>query len=120
MTKLIGFGIISITIVYPLLSPFSHLFRNLVDNLFTYTKKKGLVKGGLMFITEALLGCVYLIYKYFSAKAHAKKKSGNSIKMDYDFTFLEQEESKIKYPKTIYLFSFLLSLIDLLTFIFLK
>ena len=36
--------------------------------------------------------------------------------MEDDFTFLEQDEKKVKYPKKIYLFAFLLSLSDLLTF----
>ena len=114
--KLIGLGIFSITIIYPLLSPFSHLLRTIVSNKFKYTMTKGLVKGGLMYIAEIILGCIYVIYKFYSAKVHAKKIKRDTIKMEDDFTFLEQDEKKVKYPKKIYLFAFLLSLSDLLTF----
>ena len=114
--KLLGFGIFSITIIYPLLSPFSHLLRTIVSNKFKYTMTKGLVKGGLMYIAEIILGCIYVIYKFFSAKAHARKLKGDPIKMEDDFTFLEQGEKKVQYPKKIYLYAFLLSLSDLLTF----
>ena len=77
---------------------------------------KGLVKGGLMYIADIILGCIYVIYKFFSAKAHARKLKGDPIKMEDDFTFLEQGEKKVQYPKKIYLYAFLLSLSDLLTF----
>ena len=116
MRKCIGLGIFSLTIIYPLLSPICHLFRNIVLSQFQFMKGKGLIKGFLMLIAEFLVGCIYLFHKCFSKKSYQNQNNKTSIKMDNDFSFLPEDETLKKYPKKLYFYLFILSLIDLLTF----
>ena len=120
MKKVIGFGLFSITIVFPLLSPIGHLLRNIVQmvDTFNYTKTKCLIKGTLMFLSEVIIGCIYLLYLYSSGNStnsSIQKNEVSNVKMSYDFTFLEQGQGRKKYPKKLYLYLFALSFIDLLT-----
>ena len=108
--KLLGFGIFSITIIYPLLSPFSHLLRTIVSNKFKYTMTKGLVKGGLMYIAEIILGCIYVIYKFFQQRLTLGNLKEIQLKWKMISHFLNKEKKKYNIlRKYIYMLSFLVS-----------
>ena len=96
MKKIIGLGIFSITIIYPLLYPLGQVFRNVTTTQFLYTAQKALMNSFLMYLSEILLGCINLCYKCWSLKSDKDLKL-SKVEIENEFSFLEQQqEAKLK------------------------
>lgn len=78
MRKLIGFGIFSITIIYPLLYPFGQVFRNITTTYFLDTAQKALMNSFIMYLSEILLGCINLCYKCWSSNSDKSYRLSNT------------------------------------------
>ena len=116
MKKIIGLGIFSITIIYPLLYPLGQVFRNVTTTQFKYTAQKALMNSFLMYLSEILLGCINLCYKCWSLKSDKDIKL-SKVEVDNEFIFLEQQqEAKLKVSKRMYLYLFILCLFNLFAY----
>lgn len=116
MKKIIGLGIFSITIIYPLLYPLGQVFRNVTTTQFKYTAQKALMNSFLMYLSEILLGCINLCYKCWSLKSD-KDIRLSKVEVNNEFIFLEQQqEEKLKVSKRMYLYLFILCLFNLFAY----
>ena len=116
MKKIIGLGIFSITIIYPLLYPLGQVFRNVTTTQFLYTAQKALMNSFLMYLSEILLGCINLCYKCWSLKSD-KDIRLSKVEVNNEFIFLEQQqEAKLKVSKRMYLYLFILCLFNLFAY----
>ena len=116
MRKLIGLGIFSITIIYPLLYPLGQVFRNVTTTRFLYTAQKAPMNSFLMYLSQILLGCINLCYKCWSLKSDKDLKL-SKVEIENEFSFLEQQqEAKLKVSKRIYLYLFILCLLNLFAY----
>ena len=116
MKKIIGLGIFSITIIYPLLYPLGQVFRNVTTTQFKYPAQKALMNSFLMYLSEILLGCINLCYKCWSLKSD-KDIRLSKVEVNNEFIFLEQQqEAKLKVSKRMYLYLFILCLFNLFAY----
>ena len=120
--KLIGFGIISCTIIYRLLFPWSFVVRGIVRTQFKDYQFNYIMNSLFMFIAELLLGLINICYQCFNKDKKEEEKDANfdsSVLTGDLFLFLnkenEQKEEELSTVKMIGICS-LLGFIDFLSF----
>lgn len=119
--KLIGFGVISYTIIYPLLFPLSFVVRGIVRTQFEDYQFNYIMNSLFMFIAELLLGLINICYQCFNKDKKEDKDVNfdSSVLTGDSFLFLnkenEQKEEELSTVKMIGICS-LLGLIDFLSF----
>ena len=116
----IGFGVLSYTILYPLLFPLSLLARGVLRTQITDYKYQFVMNSLLMYISEILLGLINICYKCFNYSSEESKKAKSNRKSTIDsFSFLDKSKEikklELSFGKKI-LFCGILSIFDFLSF----
>ena len=89
----IGFGVLSYTILYPLLFPLSLLARGVLRTQITDYKYQFVMNSLLMYISEILLGLINICYKCFNYSSEESKKAKSNRKSTIDsFSFLDKSK----------------------------